>query len=88
MDIRLTALSSCSNSASEAFTVLRTPVKADSNSMLDCIAAVPSASTGAVTTVESVRPIAPVVLLTESQYLEKSVMDLPAAVHREQAVSS
>ena len=67
VDMRFTVSSSRENSASLASTVLRTPVKADSNSMLDFIAVAPSAMTGAVTIALRVRPMAPVVLLTDSQ---------------------
>ena len=88
VDIFLDVAASWSNCASVASTVFRTDVKEDSKSMEDLIAAVPSATMGVVSVVESSFPALFRFLLTLSHDLPKDSRLFPAFVHSDCAVFS
>ena len=81
VDIRFDVSASWSNCVSVASTVFRTEVKDDSKSMEDLIAAVPSATMGVVSVVESSFPALFRFLLTLSQDLPKDSRLFPTFVH-------
>ena len=68
-------------SASVASTVLRTEVNADSKSMEDLTAAVPSASTGVVSAAVRPLPVRFMASLTEAHFLPNAASESPAFVH-------
>ena len=81
VDICLTAVSSSANCASVAFVVLRTEVKADSNSMLDFTATAPSAATAVDAVAVRSCPSWLMASLDFVHFLLNDSMLLPTSVH-------